>query len=105
MGVLLPPEEWGSHDLKTTVNRGALAATALLGAVGLVLMYLGNGGAITFLGIALFLGFMALITVISLRAVEAQAQRLREEEDETRQEFSGADDSDQPPATGEAASR
>ena len=45
LGVLLPHEEWGAHDLRTTVNKRALGATTALGVAGLALMYVGNGGA------------------------------------------------------------
>lgn len=90
-GVLLPKEEWGVHDLHTSVNKPMLVAAFLLGVASVVMMYLGGGTIITFVGGVLFLGFMAWITYISIKAVNVQAAQfaeeherfLREQEDET----------------------
>ncbi len=90
-GVLLPKEEWGVHDLHTSVNKPMLVAAFLLGMASVVMMYLGDGTTITFIGGALFLGFMAWITHISIKAVNVQAAQfaeehehfLKEQEDET----------------------
>ena len=92
LGVLLPHEEWGAHDLRTTVNKRALGATTALGVAGLALMYVGNGGGVSFVGVGLFLGFMGLITWISLRAVEVQAVRFQEQRKEIREDIAAADD-------------
>jgi len=78
-GVLLPKEEWGVHDLHTSVNKPRLLASLALGLASVIMMYLGNGSALTFVGAALFLAFMVWITHISIRAVHVQSAQFREE--------------------------
>lgn len=60
----------------------------IVGVIGLTLMYVGNGKALTFAGIGLFLLFMWQITRISLAAIELQAARFRE----TRADIRSDDD-------------
>jgi len=86
--MLLPREEWGKHDLHTTVNRAALLASLLLGLASVVLMYAGAGGFLTLAGVALFLIFMGWITHISIRAVERQAAQFAEERRDLREDAS-----------------
>ena len=78
-GMLLPREQWGKHDLHTTVNRLSLIGALLLGVVSIVLMYAGDGRGMTMLGMVLFLTFMAWITWISVRAVDVQEAQFSEE--------------------------
>ena len=78
-GVLLPKEEWGVHDLHTSVSKPRLLASLALGLASVVMMYLGNGSGLTFVGAALFLAFMVWITHISLRAINVQSDQFREE--------------------------
>jgi len=99
LGVLLPHEEWGAYDLRTTVNKPAMTATGTLAVLAMVCMYAGNGGVLTFVGIAMFLAFMGLITRICLRAVETQAERFKEQREEIREEL-GAEDAPAPPPEG-----
>lgn len=75
LGMLLPKDEWGAHDLHSTVSRVALIAALLLGMVSIALMYLGGGGTMTMVGIVLFLVFMVWITQISITAVDQLATR------------------------------
>lgn len=82
LGVLLPREEWGRYDLASTVNSRWLAVVAILGVAALVLMYIGNGKTLTFVGIGLFLLFMGLITRVSLQAIEAQSARFQRQREE-----------------------
>ncbi len=79
-GVLLPRDEWGVHDLHTSVNKPMLIAAFVLGIVAVAMMYLGGGNTITFIGGGLFIGFMAWITHISVRAVDVQAAQFAEEQ-------------------------
>ena len=74
-GMLLPKDEWGSHDLRSTVSRAALICSLLLGLVAIALMYLGSGGTVTMVGIVLFLVFMVWITHISVGAVDRLGDR------------------------------
>ncbi len=78
-GMLLPKDEWGAHDLHSTVSRAALVATLLVGLVSIALMYLGSGGPATMVGIGLFLIFMIWITRISVTAVDQLAERFEAE--------------------------
>lgn len=82
LGVLLPREEWGEHEMSTTVNKSAMAAIMLIGVIALLLMYFGNGKVLTFVGVGVFLVFMWQITRISLTAIEKQDRRFRETRDE-----------------------
>ena len=78
-GVLLPEEEWGEHELETTVPEWPLLG-AFLAAAGLwVLAYLGGGGALTAFAVAGFLVLLFAITWICDRAVSRQRERSREE--------------------------
>ncbi len=85
-GVLLPQEEWGTHDLHSTVNRPALLLTGLLGVAAIASMYLGGGRTLTFIGAGLFVVFMGCITYLSLKAVDAQAARFEREHAEIAQD-------------------
>jgi hypothetical protein len=86
LGVLLPSEEWGQHDLSTTVNKAALILALILVSGAMVLMYAGNGGTLTLVGMGVFFAFVAWITRISLRAVREQAARFEEQREEFRSE-------------------
>lgn len=94
LGVLLAEEEWGAHDLHTTVNKPALLMTIGLGAAAVVGMYLGGGRTLTFVAAGMFLAFMVLITHISLAAIDAQADRFAQEREQLHEEAG--------PATSEA---
>jgi len=74
-GMLLPKDEWGAHDLRSTVSRVGMVCSLLLGLVAVALMYLGAGGAVTMVGIVLFLVFMVWITQISVSAVDHLGER------------------------------
>ena len=80
-GMLLPKEEWGAHDLHSTVSRLGLVAALILGLVSIALMYLGAGGKVTMIGIVLFLVFMVWITQISVTAVDQLGERFDAESD------------------------
>ena len=74
-GMLLPKDEWGAHDLHSTVSRVAMVSSLLLGLVSIALMYLGAGGTVTMVGIVVFLVFMVWITQISVTAVDQLGAR------------------------------
>ena len=81
-GMLLPKDEWGRHDMHTTVNKVAMVGSLLLGLASVVTMYLGGGGMVTIVGAVGFIGFMAWITWISVKAVDAQADQFAEEQEQ-----------------------
>ncbi len=74
-GMLLPKDEWGAHDLHSTVSRFGLVGALILGLVSIALMYLGAGGTMTMIAIVLFLVFMIWITRISVTAVDSLSER------------------------------
>ena len=107
-GVLLPREEWGAHELRTTVDKVSLVACYALGIAAVVLMWAGDGHGLTLVGAALFLGFMAWITYISLRAVDVQAAHFREERAEVleaKMTLLGPEDAPDEPQIGDDASQ
>lgn len=91
-GILLPQEEWGAHDLHTSVNKVALVAALLFGLAAVVLMYLGGGTSLTFVGTVMFLAFMAWVTHISMKAIDVQAAQFAEEREQVIEEQQSADE-------------
>lgn len=78
-GILLPEQEWGVHDLHTSVNKPLLLASLAFGLAAVVLMYIGGGRALTFVGMVMFILFMGWISQISLKAIDVQAAQFAEE--------------------------
>lgn len=85
-GILLPKEEWGVHDLHTSVNETELILCVLFGFVTLAMMYLGGGEALTFVGTVLFIGFLGWITHVSIKGIEMQAAQFAEEHEQFLEE-------------------
>lgn len=77
--VLLPEEEWGSHELKSTTRQPALLVLLVTATAALVLAYLGDGGVGTWIGTAAFLLCLGAITWLCDRAVSRQRRRSRRE--------------------------
>ena len=78
-GVLLPEEEWGQHELETTVHVLPLAAGFTVAVASLVVIYLGDGGTLTWVGSGVFLVALYAVTWMCDRAVLRQRERFREE--------------------------
>ncbi|MFW5868486.1 MAG: hypothetical protein ACOCX2_11755 [Armatimonadota bacterium] len=85
-GILLPEEEWGVHDLHTSVNKPLLIVALLFGVAAVVMMYFGGGQTPTFVGMVMFIAFMGWITQISLKAIDVQAAQFAEERQEAHME-------------------
>jgi hypothetical protein len=68
-GILRPREEWGGRRPESNVARVPLLAAALLVPVAAALMFLGDGGVLTWVGLALYFVFLVAFTVISLRGI------------------------------------
>lgn len=83
-GVLLPEEEWGRHRLETTVPQPVLLMAFALAVASLVAIYVGGGGAWTWIGLGGFLFGLYSIAVICDRAVMGQRRRVRDERSEIR---------------------
>lgn len=75
-GVLLPEEEWGKADLETTARETPLLLTFLVAGGALVAAYLGDGGALTWIGTGVFLVCLCAITWMCDRAVLRQRRRV-----------------------------
>lgn len=78
-GVLLPEEEWGEHELETTVPEWPLLGAFLAAALLWVLAYLGGGGMLTALAVTGFLVLLFAVTWICDRAILRQRERFRRE--------------------------
>jgi hydrogenase-4 membrane subunit HyfE len=78
-GVLLPEEEWDKHSLKTTVRKLPLAIALLVATASCVLMFLGDGGRLTWVGVAVFILTLYAVTWLLDRAVARQRERVRRE--------------------------
>jgi hypothetical protein len=68
-GILLPRDQWGTRELRTRVGRWPMVVIAILAVVAAVLMYLGNGNVVTWIGAGLFLVSLAGFTWVSLRGI------------------------------------
>lgn len=68
-GLLLPKEDWGKGDQHSKVNRAGLTATWVIAAVSAILMYLGNGHVLTWIGLGGMLVFIAWFTYLSIHAI------------------------------------
>lgn len=91
-GVLLPEEEWGEHRLETTVPLLPLAVGYVAAVASLVVIYVGGGGLVTWIGAGAFLVALYAVTWMCDRAVLRQRRRVRRERRERR--------SDADPGTG-----
>ena len=81
-GVILPEEEWGVHDLETTVPEWTVGALLLLGAASLVVAYLGDGAWLTWAGVGVFVLALLAVAWICHRAIEDQRERVEREREE-----------------------
>lgn len=68
-GILLPREEWGTHDIRTHVAKAPLLVLGTLTPVSVALMYVGNGEWLTWAGLGVFFVLMTAFTWLSLRGV------------------------------------
>lgn len=66
---LVPRSEWGKQRVHAAVARGLLLLVGGLVLPAVALMYLGDGGLWTWIGLALYLGLLAGFTGISLRGI------------------------------------
>lgn len=77
-GILLPRKAWGKMALSTSVNKAALSVAFFLGALSCVLMILGEGGLLTWLGALLFIIFLLVFTLISNQGIDRQSRQCEE---------------------------
>ncbi|MGH8544618.1 MAG: hypothetical protein ACREX3_13520 [Gammaproteobacteria bacterium] len=74
-GILLPREEWGKRDLRTAVNKPLLVLAMIVAVVSCGLMYVGDGGPLTWAGGGVYLVDLLMFTWLSWRAVEGGGGR------------------------------
>ena len=78
-GVLLPEEEWGEHALRSTMPHGVTAVVFVVACIALVVAYLGDGRAWTWIGIGAFLvSFYVLVWLCDV-AIVRQRERMEGE--------------------------
>jgi hypothetical protein len=68
-GMLKPRDQWGTSDLHTRVPRIPLLIIAVLAIGGCVVMYVGDGRLLTWLGLLAFLIGLVGFTWISWRGI------------------------------------
>lgn len=70
--IFLPEKHWGKLDLDSSVNQPLLLGILILGVVSSVLMAIGGGNLLTWIGAILFLVFLILFTLISNTGIDNQ---------------------------------
>lgn len=68
-GLLLPQEQWGTQDIHTKVAKIPLIILGVLVLTASGLMFGGNGGWVTWIGLGLFFVVLAAFTWLSLRGI------------------------------------
>ena len=87
-GLLLPRDQWGRKDIHSNVNRVGVTAAWITAALSAVLIYVGNGCLLTWVGLAGMAVFLALFTYLSIHAIHvrnrasAHVEAARPEQDE-----------------------
>ena len=76
--VFLPASLWGKADLHTSVNQLALIAAGAAAILSCVLMVLGNGACLTWVGVGLFLVFIVAFALISNAGIEKQNEKIEQ---------------------------
>lgn len=77
--ILLPEEEWGQHELKTTASQIPMLILFACSITGCVLSFLGNGNLWTWVGIVLFFVSFFGIVLLCDRAIVKQRERTNKE--------------------------
>jgi hypothetical protein len=68
-GMLKPRDQWGTTELHTRVARIPLVVVALLAIGGCVVMYVGDGDLLTWIGLVAFLVALGAFTWLSWRGI------------------------------------
>ncbi len=69
MKLLRPREEWSGRSERSLVQPLAAAGVALLGVMGCILMIVGDGGRMTWVGLLMFTVALGAFTWINLRGI------------------------------------
>lgn len=76
--IFLPEEHWDELDLSSSVNQPVLLVTLVAGVISCILMVIGGGSTLTWIGAALFLIFLVSFTLVSNAGIEHQNDRIDE---------------------------
>jgi hypothetical protein len=90
-GVLLPEEEWGEHALTSTVPRLTVLGLLTVEVAGIVMAYLADGGALTFVGIGAFIAALFTLTWVLDRSIVRLRRRERRERGRSHRAGDGRD--------------
>jgi len=77
-GLLLPERMWGHRPRATLRSRVSVVVTFGLGLFAAWLIWAGAGGAVTFLGVGIFLLDLLLILLTTFLAVDTQVDSLQD---------------------------
>ena len=69
MKLLKPEKEWTGHAQRSEVQPVLTALTSALGVTGCIFMWLGNGHALTWIGLLMFSVFLGSFTWVNLKGV------------------------------------
>ena len=69
LGLLRPESEWSGKGLGRSAYPWRTAFFGLLGLAGCAAMVLGDGGALTWIGLACFMVMLALFVIVNMCAV------------------------------------
>lgn len=76
--LFLPEEHWGTVDLGSSVNPWLLALVGALGLAACVLIPLGGGHGLTWVGAGLFVAFLYAFAIVACRGVDRQNRHIEE---------------------------
>lgn len=76
--IFLPEEHWDELDLSSSVNQPLLLLTVAVGVVACILMVVGAGSTLTWIGAGLFLIFLYSFTIVSNTGINNQNNRVNE---------------------------
>ena len=75
-GFLLPKSARGKLALDGSIRRAPFVLLGVMGFASCLLMYLGDGGGWTWVGVIAFHAFLAAFLAVSLRGVTEQIRRV-----------------------------
>lgn len=76
--IFLPEEHWDELDLSSSVNQPLLILTIAVGVASCVLMVIGAGNLLTWIGAGLFLVFLIAFMLLSNAGIDNQNKKVNE---------------------------
>lgn len=74
--IFLPEEHWEELDLSSSVNQPLFLLVIIIGLVSCILMVIGAGNSLTWIGAGLFFVFLYSFTVVSNAGIDNQNVRV-----------------------------